>query len=220
MKYLLYVDTTTDWIVSGIYKYNIETLEKISFFKASHPKESSHRLVLDIKNLLNFVNIKKVDLVVCAKGPGSFTGIRIAVSTTRNLAQFWDIPCLGLDTLEVYSSYYYFKYNSPSLVLLDAKMKKVYAGKYSKDGFSGSLDISPNELEKKFDLSSLKIFSDFNYQSSISIHTDYPEPNFLLNSKLAELNRLNTIENSYKTLTPNYIRGTYAEGKEKLSSYP
>lgn len=41
-----------------------------------------------------------VDLIAVAHGPGSFTGIRIGVSTVKGLAWAAEKPCIGVSTLE------------------------------------------------------------------------------------------------------------------------
>ena len=44
--------------------------------------------------------LKDIDLIAVAHGPGSFTGIRIGVSTVKGLAWASDKPCVGVSTLE------------------------------------------------------------------------------------------------------------------------
>ena len=44
---------------------------------------------------------KSVELVALTAGPGSFTGLRIAVTTAKMLAFAWSVPIAPLDTLEV-----------------------------------------------------------------------------------------------------------------------
>lgn len=46
------------------------------------------------------LSIKDVDMIAVAHGPGSFTGIRIGVSTVKGLAWAADKPCVGVSTLE------------------------------------------------------------------------------------------------------------------------
>ena len=46
------------------------------------------------------LSLDKVDLLAVAHGPGSFTGIRIGVSTVKGLAWAADKPCVGVSTLE------------------------------------------------------------------------------------------------------------------------
>lgn len=41
-----------------------------------------------------------VDLFACSAGPGSFTGVRIAVATVKGLAFGTGKPCIGVSTLE------------------------------------------------------------------------------------------------------------------------
>lgn len=46
------------------------------------------------------LSIGDVDAFAVAQGPGSFTGIRIGVSTVKGLAWAADKPCVGVSTLE------------------------------------------------------------------------------------------------------------------------
>ena len=46
------------------------------------------------------MSLKDVDCFAVAHGPGSFTGIRIGVSTVKGLAWASDKPCVGVSTLE------------------------------------------------------------------------------------------------------------------------
>lgn len=51
-----------------------------------------------LKNTEN--TVAGVDLIAVAHGPGSFTGIRIGVSTVKGLAWAADKMCVGVSTLE------------------------------------------------------------------------------------------------------------------------
>lgn len=46
------------------------------------------------------LSLDKVDLFAVAQGPGSFTGIRIGVSTVKGLSWAGEKPCVGVSTLE------------------------------------------------------------------------------------------------------------------------
>ena len=47
------------------------------------------------------LSIEEVDLIAVAKGPGSFTGLRIAAATAKGLAMKNGIPLLGISTLSM-----------------------------------------------------------------------------------------------------------------------
>lgn len=71
---------------------------------ASSSEEMNHLkdIIMLIDSCLRQAGIEKEDLthVAASIGPGSFTGIRIGVSTARSIAQTMDIPCIAVPTLE------------------------------------------------------------------------------------------------------------------------
>ncbi len=70
-----------------------------------------------------------VDLLACTVGPGSFTGLRIGVSTIKGLALATGKPVVGVSTLEALAMN---AIPSRHLIcpLLDARNGQVYAGLY------------------------------------------------------------------------------------------
>ena len=46
------------------------------------------------------LSLGEVDLIAVAHGPGSFTGVRIGVSTVKGLCWGAEKPCVGVSTLE------------------------------------------------------------------------------------------------------------------------
>ena len=63
----------------------------------------SETLMPLIKQLLNEceLNLSNIDLLVSDIGPGSFTGIRIGVSSCKAFSDSLNIPCVGVSSLEV-----------------------------------------------------------------------------------------------------------------------
>ena len=63
----------------------------------------SETLMPLIKQLLNEceLNLSDIDLLVSDIGPGSFTGIRIGVSSCKAFSDSLNIPCVGVSSLEV-----------------------------------------------------------------------------------------------------------------------
>lgn len=84
-----------------------------------------------IKSLkLTFADI---DLYATAKGPGSFTGVRIGTALIKGLAFGRDIPCIGVSTLEALAE------NARGLsgiivAAMDARRSQVYTALFRCDG--------------------------------------------------------------------------------------
>jgi tRNA threonylcarbamoyl adenosine modification protein YeaZ len=54
------------------------------------------------------VELGSVEAIVVAKGPGSFNGLRVGMSTAKGLASALNIPLLGVNTLEAEAYYFAF----------------------------------------------------------------------------------------------------------------
>lgn len=72
--------------------------------RESH-EEKSHasQLSIFIRDLLkeNGIDASGLDAVAVSKGPGSYTGLRIGVSTAKGLAYGSNIPLIGIGTLDL-----------------------------------------------------------------------------------------------------------------------
>ena len=66
------------------------------------------------------LSMEEIDLIGISKGPGSFTGLRIAAATGKGLALSRQIPVLGISTLEMIKENLSFM-PEPIHVLLDAR---------------------------------------------------------------------------------------------------
>ncbi len=76
------------------------------------------------------IQINDIDLIGVGIGPGSFTGIRIAVTTARMFAQILEIPLVGLKSPEIYAASALTSEDKTILAAFDAKKGKVFAGVY------------------------------------------------------------------------------------------
>ena len=69
---------------------------------------SSHSTVIlpMIENILTYsgITVDDIDLYAVSAGPGSFTGVRIGVSTVKGLAFKNETPCIGVSALEALAS--------------------------------------------------------------------------------------------------------------------
>lgn len=74
------------------------------------------------------LSVQDIDLFACDKGPGSFTGIRIGISTIKAFCDVTNKPSIGISSLT--SLAYLSNYQGLICSLIDAKNDNVYYGLY------------------------------------------------------------------------------------------
>ncbi len=76
--------------------------ELIGFMESEEPNAHSKVLITFIEDVLkqSALTVKDLDAVAVSRGPGSYTGLRIGVSTAKGLCYACDIPLLSPDTLQ------------------------------------------------------------------------------------------------------------------------
>jgi tRNA threonylcarbamoyladenosine biosynthesis protein TsaB len=73
--------------------------------------------------------------IAVATGPGSFTGVRVGVSTARGLALALKIPAVGVMTLEAIAAETRAAFSGrPVMVAIDARREELYAAAYDEFG--------------------------------------------------------------------------------------
>jgi tRNA threonylcarbamoyladenosine biosynthesis protein TsaB len=81
---------------------------------------------------------KKLDAVAVSSGPGSYTGLRIGVSTAKGLCYGYDIPLIAISTLEVLAAEAFkvteLHVNALFCPMIDARRMEVYAAFYNSKG--------------------------------------------------------------------------------------
>lgn len=93
----------------------------------------SSMLAVFIDELMKEHNIEynSIDAVAVSKGPGSYTGLRIGVSTAKAICYAQNIPLIGVNTLKALASGFLQDYTpgSESLLcpMIDARRMEVYA---------------------------------------------------------------------------------------------
>ena len=79
------------------------------------------------------INYKQLDAVAVSKGPGSYTGLRIGVSTAKGICYAADLPLMAIDTLEAMAYGMNTKFGSQItendllIPMIDARRMEVYA---------------------------------------------------------------------------------------------
>jgi tRNA threonylcarbamoyladenosine biosynthesis protein TsaB len=77
------------------------------------------------------VNLAQIGGIAFGKGPGSFTGVRIACGATQGLALGANLPVVGVCTLEALAEA---SGQSHVIAALDARMGEIYHASYEKQG--------------------------------------------------------------------------------------
>lgn len=78
--------------------------------------------------------LSQVDVIAVANGPGSFTGLRIGLSTAKGLAWPGELPCIGVSTLEA-MAWNLAHVDGVICCAMDARRKQVYNALFeAKDG--------------------------------------------------------------------------------------
>lgn len=95
---ILLIETSTDICSVGIAKEGKIVVEKTSSEKFSH----ASRLTLFIEKACQDINITLQDIqaVAVSIGPGSYTGLRIGLSTAKGICYALGIPLIAVDTLK------------------------------------------------------------------------------------------------------------------------
>ena len=121
---ILSIDTASDICTVAILEDTICIKEII----VNDARNHSEKIMPVIEQALQETNLtlKNIDLIVCDKGPGSFTGIRIGVGTVLAFQDSLNIPCVGISSLETLA--YNVKQDGLICSLIDAKNNNVYLG--------------------------------------------------------------------------------------------
>ncbi|AGZ24805.1 MULTISPECIES: tRNA (adenosine(37)-N6)-threonylcarbamoyltransferase complex dimerization subunit type 1 TsaB [Staphylococcus] len=148
---LLLIDTSNQPLSVALTDGNDVLAEITNNSKTNH----SVQLMPMIERLFNESNMSKNDLdgIVVAEGPGSYTGLRIGVTTAKTLAYALNCKLYGVSSLKALAAT--ISENNKLLVpIFDARREAVYAGIYQqKNGLLETvLDdqyISINDLKQK-----------------------------------------------------------------------
>lgn len=193
------------------------------------------------KQLLNDCQLQLGDINVIAvsAGPGSFTGIRIGVSSARALAQVLGCKVTPVETLKAFA-YHVPEYNGLICPIFDARRNQVYGGAYTwKDGeITEAVPGGPYMLDEYLlllekaiiatGIEQIRFFGDglkpygqkveawaSGHPVLLTIAPEghrYQEAGSVARLGLAETNRGNA--RAYETLFPNYMR--IAEAQKNL----
>ncbi len=193
-------------------------------------KTHSQTLMPITEELLKTVgtNLGDIDAIAVTTGPGSFTGLRIALAAVKGMAMGKNIPCISVSTLE--SIAYNLKgFNGIVAATMDARCNQVYTAlfKLENDNITRLTEDSAISLDELCELlqnykdTTIYVAGDglnvaYEYLKNKNIEVKIPIAKLRFQNATStaligteEFKKGNTI--SYKDIVPTYLRLPQAE---------
>lgn len=199
----LLIDTTTSNIIVSIIENNNILFE----YKETIISDMSSKILPIISNGLNSINfdLKDIDKIFVANGPGSFTGIRVGITVAKTIAWALKKDIVPISSLELMATT---NTNKKYLVpMIDARRGNVFAGIYDKnlDVIKKDKLINLNEfvenLNNEYEFIS---YDNINLNNIVTPNVDV----------LKIINKhINDIGINPHNINPNYLKLTEAEEK-------
>lgn len=190
--------------------------EVLAIKTTNSKKDHSSQLMPGIQSLFNESNLKKQELdgIVVAKGPGSYTGVRIGVTVAKTLAYALNTKLYGVSSLKALAATIDTNDKRIIVPIFDARRQAVYTGLYQYENnqlntIEKDQYISLEALHKKLnDLNQPYVFvGEDTEKISELLHGDIETklPNATVMKHL-----IHQPENIH-TFVPNYIKLSEAE---------
>lgn len=183
--------------------------------------------IIDRALQLAGLDLKEIEGFAVTRGPGSFTGLRIGVSTVKGLAWGMQKPVVGISSLEALAMQ-----AAPTsrliCAMLDARNHEVYVGRYRFMGGRLTSEFDEQATSPAQAVSGINepclfigdgalryrewITGQFGERAIFALSFQHA----LRAAAILHLGRLNFLENRIEdtaTLTPRYLRQSYAELK-------
>jgi tRNA threonylcarbamoyladenosine biosynthesis protein TsaB len=195
----------------------------------NHPRTHSQKLMPIIKYIFNNLSltISDIDLIAVSNGPGSFTGVRIGLTTAKALAHPNKIPIVTISTLDSLGMNLS-TYNGKVISVVDGRRKKVFVKTFN---FYKGQVVGKGEAQMGMIQDFLEQWNDQEEEmilvgSGVTENKDYIldnknekialaslKDNFPYAKTLAAIARGINPEDyqSYNTIEANYIRKSQAE---------
>lgn len=178
--------------------------EYFTYYDADCGVNHSTALMPKIEELVLSVNLdyKDVDFIACVVGAGSFTGIRIGVSTAKALCFAFNKPCLAVTSFDVLA------YNEKGNVLsvINAGHDGFYVCGYDKDK---NVILSPRYILKE---ELLELKKEYVFVSGEKIEgIDTKVVSVVEGLKTATLKKADEVTFDLENLSPLYVRKSQAE---------
>ncbi len=191
--YTVGVDTSHQFLLLALLKDDrlVEGVQLDCF------KHQSEYLIPEISKLLerHGLEASDIDSFVVAQGPGSYTGVRIGMTMAKVLGSLMNKDVYTLSTLQLYAGL------EDCYVIMDARAKRVYVGRY-KDGKPLMEDtIYTNDRMKEIIDSGANVIGDLHMFGQEDRYGD-------LAQHFADLRKFWQKVDNVDLLTPTYLKSS------------
>lgn len=201
---LLNFDTALDKTFVALSENNNLLTSKV--VKNTDDNYHSAFLISTIKEILKENNLtpKDVNLIGVNVGPGSFTGIRAALTVAKVMAQELNIKIVPVESLKILS-----KLNvsdKKTLVVMDARRSMAYV--YNDEEVDDIKLINVDEVKEIINNNDYQIVSDKSMAEHLGIDAIVYENE---NYDLGKILNMIAFENSDKAILPNELKALYIQ---------
>lgn len=144
MKHILAMDTSGPSLSVALMRENKLVFECTQ--QNGHTHSDSLMPLVDMALKIGGITVREVGCIAVVTGPGSFTGVRIGVTTAKSLAHAAGIPCMGINALEAIAA------GAMAFPGLVCPMQDARAGQVYSAGYRQGVQVMPDAAVKLVDL--------------------------------------------------------------------
>ena len=132
MAFILSIDTATE--ICSVAISEDDRLLSLEENQEGYQHASQITLLVEACIKKAKLNLKQVDAVAISAGPGSYTGLRIGVSTAKGICYALNIPLISVSTLAALASASSLQYPTADyyIPMIDARRMEVYTSIYDR----------------------------------------------------------------------------------------
>lgn len=118
----LVMDTSNSYLAVGLYQDDV----CLEAFQEKGSRRQSEKAIPTLKEVLDrhHIALKDVNEMIITSGPGSYTGVRVAMTIAKTLAAVSDVKIKSVSSLAAYAGM------NQAFSVIDARGHKVFVGVY------------------------------------------------------------------------------------------
>lgn len=192
----LCIDTAYKYLTCALIKDN----KIISSYSDMCFKRQSEEVFVILEKIFKEANINKkdIDSICISKGPGSYTGTRIAMTIAKVIGETLNIDVYTISTLRLYASG-----KSNQLVLMDARANRAYIGMFNENNIV--LNDCIKELSE-INSEGYEIVGDASLLGKEDVYPDIANAFLMTKSVWEKADNISYLAPEYLKESENYLR--------------